>query len=397
MEYIAHRKENGNYQLLLDHLTGVANMAEYFAADFLAEDFGRCVGMLHDIGKYSNRFQRYIRGEEKLKRGDVDHSSAGAIEAYHMSANAIGLIMSYCISGHHSGLLDGGSKYDDNESAATLWGRLNKEVEDYSSYTNEIQISDKPQKPLISLITESINEKGNFSLSFFIRMVFSCLVDADFLDTEKYMTDGMQYRDAGEDIHSLKKKLDSFLNKNGYLKGEKGINKYRSDILKECIEEGKGDEKFYTLTVPTGGGKTISSLAFALERAEKASKKRVIYVIPYCSIIEQTVDIFRHIFGENNVLAAYSNADYDDENLRLSADNWNKPIVVTTSVQFFESFYSNRTSACRKLHNVADSVIIFDEAQLLPEFRLKPCIRVIEELGVNYGCVAVLCTATQPS
>lgn len=397
MEYIAHRKENGNDQLLLDHLTGVANMAEYFAADFRAEDFGRCVGMLHDIGKYSNRFQRYIRGEEKLKRGDVDHSSAGAIEAYHMSANAIGLIMSYCISGHHSGLLDGGSKYDDNESAATLWGRLNKEVEDYSSYTNEIQISDKPQKPHISLITESINEKGNFSLSFFIRMVFSCLVDADFLDTEKYMTDGMQDRDAGEDIHSLKKKLDSFLNKNGYLKGKKGINKYRSDILKECIEEGKGDENFYTLTVPTGGGKTISSLAFALERAEKASKKRVIYVIPYCSIIEQTVDIFRHIFGENNVLAAYSNADYDDENLRLSADNWNKPIVVTTSVQFFESFYSNRTSACRKLHNVADSVIIFDEAQLLPEFRLKPCIRVIEELGVNYGCVAVLCTATQPS
>lgn len=167
----------------------------------------------------------------------------------------------------------------------------------------------------------------------------------------------------------------------------------------------------FSLTVPTGGGKTLSSLAFALKHAIKYKKQRIIYIIPYTSIIEQTADIFRNILGDGNVIEHHMNVDYDkdydknydddkkeDDGLnrkKLATENWDAPVIVTTNVQFFESLFAAKTSRCRKVHNIANSVLIFDEAQMLPEPYLRPCIRSMGELVANYRCTAVLCTATQ--
>ncbi|WP_242863600.1 CRISPR-associated helicase Cas3' [Anaerotruncus rubiinfantis] len=183
------------------------------------------------------------------------------------------------------------------------------------------------------------------------------------------------------------------------------LNHARCEILRACLEAGRSQAPgLFTLTVPTGGGKTVATLAFALEHAKKYGKKRIIYVIPFTSIIEQTAGKFREILGNENVLEHHSNVDFgDDENdpsstlKKLAAENWDMGIVVTTVVQFFESLFSNRSSRCRKLHNLADSVIIFDEAQTLPLPYLHPCVRAISELTVNYGASCVLCTATQPA
>ena len=243
---------------------------------------------------------------------------------------------------------------------------------------------------------------------FYTRMVFSCLVDADFLDTEKFMRDGKINRDGFSEVSLLKKILDDYIEKN--FLNEKNvryndpINQIRREILNECISNGDNfSENLLSLTVPTGGGKTISSMAFALHNAVKNGRKRVIYVIPYMSIIEQTAKIFADIFGKENVIEHHSGAKYDDTDWeegnikRLATENWDAPIIVTTNVQFFESLFANRTSKCRKLHNMANSVIIFDEAQMIPTEFLKPCVAAINELTKHYNCTAVLCTATQPS
>jgi len=192
----------------------------------------------------------------------------------------------------------------------------------------------------------------------------------------------------------------------GYIKGfanpEKEIDKRRTEILNRCIEKAEREKGLYTLTVPTGGGKTISSLAFALKHAKKHKMDRVIYVIPYNSIIEQNAAVFKDILGEENVLEHHSGFSYDDTselliNKRLATENWEVPVVVTTTVQFFESLFASRPSKCRKLHNMTNSVIIFDEAQMLPTQYLLPCIRAISELVYNYKSTAVLCSATQPA
>lgn len=400
--YIAHRSDDGQEdQTLQDHLKNVSELAATFAAAFSSSEYGRYIGALHDIGKYADRWQRYIRG---LIREKIDHSTAGAKEACKIyGKNAIGYLMAYCISGHHAGLLNGGTKLDLAESEPTLCARLQKVVDDYSAYAKDTILPPKVKikKPeSLSLITDHPGQQGNFSLSFYIRMLFSCLVDADYLDTESYMKQGKIHREYGASLTELKVRFDRFIEEHRYLEGKSGINFLRSGILKDCIREGReANESFFTLTVPTGGGKTLSSMAFALEYAVRDGMRHIIYVIPYCSIIDQTVEQLQKIFGEENVLAAYSNVDYEDskENLRLASENWDKPIIVTTAVQFFESLYSNKPSRCRKLHNIAKSVLVFDEAQMIPEFRLRPCIRAIKELGINYQSICVLCTATQPA
>ena len=179
------------------------------------------------------------------------------------------------------------------------------------------------------------------------------------------------------------------------------INGRRTEILKHCIEMGKSEKGLFRLTVPTGGGKTVSSLAFALRHAKEHHMSRVIYVIPYTSIIEQNAKIFSDILGADNVLENHCNVDYESSEelkpMQLAAENWDKPVIVTTNVQFFESIFSNKSSKCRKLHNIANSVIIFDEAQMLPNDYLKPCISAIEQILRYYRCSVVLCTATQPA
>lgn len=237
--------------------------------------------------------------------------------------------------------------------------------------------------------------------ALFIRMLFSCLVDADFLDTERYVLSEHVQRGNFSTIEELEKLFFQVLAEKGYLAPESDINRKRTEILRKCIDMGTEKTGLYTLTVPTGGGKTISSLAFAMKHAVIHKKERIIYAIPYTSIIEQTAEVFEGFLGKNDIIEAHSQVEYDDtsesmERKRLATENWDAPLIVTTNVQFFESLFANRTSRCRKLHNIANSVIILDEAQMLPVAFLKPVLNAIEALVKYFNCTVVLCSATQP-
>ena len=281
--------------------------------------------------------------------------------------------------------------------SSSLLGRLKKRLCDYSAYEKEIEIPQITTPP----IAMNPEKDPNFALSVFIRMLYSCLVDADFLDTERFMSNGTVQRDSGECMEVLLDKLKDWISKWLVNRDDITVNGRRSEILRNCLEQGKAPKGLFQLTVPTGGGKTVASLAFALQHAVEHHMDRVIYVIPYTSIIEQNAQVFREILGNENVLENHSNVDYeiseDFKPMQLAAENWDKPVVVTTNVQFFESLYANKSSKCRKLHNIVNSVIIFDEAQMLPPNYLKPCMAMIEELLQQYGTSVVLCTATQPA
>ena len=390
MEYIAHLNEE-HTQTLKDHLCGTAELAGYFAGRFGKADWGYACGMLHDIGKYSLAFQDKIKNNSNRQ---VDHSTAGAKACF--EKGGMYSFMSYCIAGHHSGLPDYGSSSDPG-NAPTLQGRKKKHIEDCDAYKSEIHIPEIKTLPFDPKDSPDLD----FSLSVFIRMLYSCLVDADFLDTEYFMKEGRTQREAGEEPSVLLEKLKKHVA--GWLLNEdtETVNGRRTEILRHCFECGHKERGIFQLTVPTGGGKTIASLAFALQHAVKNQMDRVIYVIPYTSIIEQNAAVFRKILGEQNVLENHYNVDYESTEelkpMQLASENWDKPVVVTTNVQFFESLFANKSSKCRKLHNIANSVIIFDEAQMLPTDYLKPCIAVMEELAANFRSSIVLCTATQPA
>lgn len=390
MKYVAHLQEERE-QTVKEHLEGTAKLSGEFAKKFGKEEWGYCCGYLHDIGKYSVEFQHKIRenGNEQ-----IDHSTAGAKVC--VEKGGLYPIMSYCIAGHHAGLPNYGSSQDGGFES-TLMGRMKKTLKDYSAYQDEIEI------PKVTTVPIAYGETKNpdFSLSVFIRMLYSCLVDADFLDTEAFMKKGEIKRDTGESIEILLQKLEKYVSKWLLNKEINTVNGRRTEILRNCLEAGKREKGLFRLTVPTGGGKTVASLAFALRHAVHNNMDRIIYVIPYTSIIEQNAQIFRSILGDENVLESHCNVDYGDSEewnpMKLAAENWDKPVVVTTNVQFFESLFGNKSSKCRKLHNIANSVVIFDEVQMLPADYLKPCIAMIEELVSSFGVSAVLCTATQPA
>ncbi len=389
--YLAHRAEDGRKQSILEHDSNVAALCAAFAAPFGAEELGREVGLAHDIGKYSRAFQRRILGENI----QTDHSTAGAQEI----AKYFGWLAAYCVAGHHGGLPDGGGRMD-APSAPTLSGRLKRPVEPYGDFSDEIRLERVRFRP------PKVLGRGGFTAAFWTRMLFSCLVDADYLDTEAFMRGSPPPRGSDVTMEQLLARLEDYIAP--WWDAKSDLNRVRCDILRACMEAGQTQAPgLFTLTVPTGGGKTISSLAFALRHAAAHGKKRIIYVIPYTSIIEQTADTFRKVLGEDAVLEHHSNVDFGDDESgppdpekarkKLAAENWDLPVVVTTAVQFFESLFANKPSRCRKLHNLADSVIIFDEAQTIPLPYLLPCVRAIAELTVNYGASCVLCTATQPA
>lgn len=384
MNYIAHKQENER-QSIIAHLTGTAKLCHEFAKGIQMSDYAYLTGLLHDIGKYSEAFQRRINGSSIR----TDHSTAGAKEALLRQK----LAAAFAIAGHHGGIPDCGYKTDCEESG-TFLGRMKKVLEDYSDWKSE-------QKNFEFSADEPANV-DNFIYSFYVRMIFSCLVDADFLDTELFMSGGKIKRYSGENITQLLNKLEQYTSK--WNTPDNELNMLRNQIRRDCIESGiNKKENIFSLTVPTGGGKTISSLAFALNYAKKNQKKRVIYVIPYTSIIEQNAEVFRDVLGNSNVIEHHSNIDYKsfyDENnatqAMLACENWDAPVIVTTAVQFFESVYSNKPSDCRKLHNITDSVIIFDEAQMIPIDYLYPCISAMWFLADKCNSSVVLCTATQP-
>ncbi len=390
MEYLAHI-DGKRKQTIKDHLIGTAKLAAKFANPFGKSDWGYCCGMLHDIGKYSIEFQKKIKGNSNKH---VDHSSAGAQVCF--EKGGLYEFMSYCIAGHHTGLPDYGCSADVG-SAPTLVGRRKKKIENYQKYKEEIEIPEIKSYPF----DPKKSKNFDFSLSVFIRMLYSCLVDADFLDTEMFMKNGQTERESGENLNILLNKLKIYVSDWLLNQNTDTVNGRRTEILKHCLNCGKMSKGLFRLTVPTGGGKTIASLAFALHHAVENYMERVIYVLPYTSIIEQNAVIFRTILGEKNVLEDHYNIDYQSseelKSMQLAAENWDKPVIVTTNVQFFESLFANRSSKCRKLHNIANSVIIFDEAQMMPNDYLKPCIAMMEELIDNYRSSIVLCTATQPA
>lgn len=390
MVYLAHINDEKQEQMLKEHLENTAKLCGKFAESFGMYDWGYCCGLFHDIGKYSFEFQKRVRGSDQR----VDHATAGAKVCW--ERNGLYRFLSYCIAGHHAGLPDTGGS-GDVASRGTMYGRMKKKIKDYRTYEKEVSIPSLASPPFQVSKTENIG----ILFSMMIRMLFSCLVDADYLDTESFMCNGKVVRDSGESIEILCEKVKKHVA--GWLENVdlKSINGRRTEILKSCVDKGKEDKGLFSLTVPTGGGKTTASLAFALEHAKKHGMDRVIYVIPYTSIIEQNAEIFRNILGKENVLEDHCNVDYESNEelkpMHLATENWDKPVVVTTNVQFFESLFANKTSKCRKLHNMTNSVIIFDEAQTLPSGYLKPCIAVMEQLIRHYGSSIVLCTATQPA
>jgi len=400
-KYYAHSIENQppiNWQPLDEHLKNVAEMARSFAEAFGAGDWGYLAGLWHDLGKYSDEFQQKLniqKGSDahiETKPGRIDHSTAGAQYAIKASGDK-GKLLAYVIAGHHSGLLDGKS------NDACLHDRLKKAIPDYSSSPEYILNSKSLGEPPFDLNIHNPKRFG-FQISLFIRMIYSCLVDADFLDTESFMDkEKSLWRKGYPALSELDNKLDSALNQLAKSVPQTPINRCRATILKNCLDVAQSPQGLFSLTVPTGGGKTLSSLAFAMKHALKHALKRIIYVIPYTSIIEQNAAVFRDILGENTVLEHHSNfePDEEDQRSRLASENWDAPIIVTTNVQFFESLYRSRSSRCRKIHNIANSVVILDEAQMLPVPLLKPCLEVIRELPAAYGTSIVLCTATQPA
>lgn len=412
--YIAHTAEDYRGKLreepLVDHLNEVSQMAGEFADAFGARELGEQIGLAHDIGKYSDAFQNHIKNGDNYK---VDHSTAGAYELLQKGC----WCGAYCVAGHHAGLPDGGTDASLNDG--TLSARMKKacggEIEDYSACVSETNLQQADQGWFSWLdflgggTQKEINERAAYSNSFAVRMLFSCLVDADFLCTERFMQgkerEGLHY----DSLSTLRNRFEAHIA--AFYPPQGHVNELRCEVLDACLDKAAQKPGVFSLTVPTGGGKTLGSMRFALSHALYGGNdlRRVIYAVPYTSIIEQNAGVFREILGKENVLEHHANFDFDfdsegggsedglGERLRLAAENWDAPVVVTTNVQFFESLYSAKTSRCRKLHNIARSVIVLDEAQMIPTAQIRPCIRALAELVVNYGCSVVLCTATQPA
>ena len=401
IRYLAHVRQDGNVFVLHDlgeHLRGVGQCAEAFARVFDSGDWARVAGLWHDLGKYSAEFQQRIKSvsgydaEAHLEgsAGRVDHSTAGAQHAK-AQFGLHGRILAYLIAGHHAGLPDW---HADESRGGTLKARLDDKSHLERTLSQEIptEILSQPQ-PTSALLG------GSDGFALWVRMLFSCLVDADFLDTEAFM-------DAGKAVQrsntltppDLLPRFNAHMEEQFSHASPTPVNRVRADVLRQCRDKAHEAPGLFSLTVPTGGGKTLSSLAFALEHAVFHGKRRIIYAIPYTSIIEQTANVFRGIYPDD-VIEHHSNLDPEKETVksRLAAENWDAPLIVTTNVQFFESLFAARTSRCRKLHNIVDSVVVLDETQLLPPEFLQPILDVMNLLTRHYGVTFVLSTATQPA
>lgn len=403
LAHVRQDKSGEWYEHLLDeHLRGVAVMAADFASAFESTDWANIAGLWHDLGKYSAEFQRYIKSVSGYDRANahieggapsrVDHSTAGAIHAVRQFG-AHGRILAYLIAGHHAGLPDWHSAETGGKALSIRLGaEQNHLLDRITAQTIPQDILTQP-KPTTKL------RGGAEGLHLWLRMLFSCLVDADFLDTEKFMNDAQSAARSGyRDIADMMDCFDKHMAALAVNADNTPVNAIRADILRQCREKAALNPGLYSLTVPTGGGKTLSGMAFALRHAVQHKKQRIIYVIPYTSIIEQTAGIFRDIFGDN-VVEHHANLDPDKEDARsrLATENWDAPIIVTTNVQFFESLFAARTSRCRKLHNIVNSIVVLDEAQLLPPEFLQPIADVMNQLASHYGVTFVLSTATQPA
>lgn len=408
--------------LLADHLRAVAAMAAGFSQSFesaaATQRWAYLAGLWHDLGKYRPGFQRYVSQadnpdahiEGKVGGREKTHSAAGALwavqklgETHGPSGALAARVLAYLIASHHAGL------YDWN-------GGLSERLQ-------EVDCQTELQEALAALPPESILSLGDFvpdlhsipggpaGFALWVRLLFSCLVDADFLDTEAHFDAGKPARREGfPTLEAMQTAFDNSMTTMAAMTPKAtttnamSVNDFRADVLRQCRDKAALPPGFFSLTVPTGGGKTLSSLAFALKHALTHGKSRVIYAIPYTSIIEQTADVFRDVFkalGNEVLIEHHSQADAAERDetarSRLACENWDAPLIVTTNVQLFESLFATKTSRCRKLHNLVNSVIVLDEAQQLPPEFLQPILDVLNLLVKHYGVTVVLCTATQPA
>ena len=394
------------------HLELVTGYAREFSQKLNATDWGALLGYWHDLGKYDSRFQTYLMQAngylshlEETSR--VNHSSFGAQHAIQSfpspNEKPLAYLLAYCIMGHHAGLPD----YADDNVEPGRASSLSARLSDTSTLISLEQIPQQihqMQLPAMPQIRMS-NSDLPFQLAFWNRMLFSCLVDSDYLATEEFMSpDRTTYRPVlldNEIWTAMEEALHQDLTSKSIQPRSK-VSEIRQNILDSCLEKAIETPGFFSLTVPTGGGKTLSSLAFALKHRRCHHKERIIYAIPFTSIVEQTAGVFRNLFDTLDtdlVLEHHSNVDPDQEKYasRLATENWDAPLIVTTNVQLLESLFAAKPSRCRKLHRLINSVIILDEAQTLPVEFLKPCLKVLQELVTNYGCTIILCTATQPA
>lgn len=400
--HIKQTDDGWETQSIKEHCEGTAALAEKMATSFGADKWARLCGLWHDIGKYSPKFQQHIiasSGFDTTKQdpGKVDHATAGALLAKE-ELKRLCLPIAYCICGHHSGLMD----YI-GEGRQNLQFHLSSQsqhfLDDIRKYIPKIHSLLTLPKPIFDNNTAKPK-----AWHLWIRMLFSCLVDADWLDTEKFMKpEDFAARGNYSTLKQLKPILDAYLRDLGKNATVSKVNAIRAKVQETCRKAGSLPQGIYSLTVPTGGGKTLSSLLWAMEHAISHDLKRIIIAIPYTSIVTQTADKLREIFGPENIVEHHSYADFDKmpddrkRKIKLATENWDAPIIVTTNVQLFESLYSNKTSRCRKLHNIAKSVLILDEVQTLPAENLKPIIDILDSLNKYMGTSILFTTATQPA
>jgi CRISPR-associated endonuclease/helicase Cas3 len=406
-EFIAHvrKNEDGSWarpQLLSEHLEGTARLAEVYASKFDSGKWGKVAGLAHDAGKGRLVWQEYIcrksgyfdeEAHMENKPGKMSHAIHGAKLAEKLFGKGVGRLLAYCIAGHHAGLPDWSSAEGAGQSALEFQESQVKDLIDIGSFIADNLKASKPELP------PWMFENG-LDLSLWIRMIYSCLVDADFLDTESYMDENKAEGRGGYcSIAELLERFNTFIKKLDDTAEDTPVNKIRREIRLKCVRMAQEPQGIFSLSVPTGGGKTLSTLAFGLEHAKRHNLNRIIYVIPYTSIIEQNADVFRAAVGADQVVEHHSSLDEDDltSKSRLATENWDAPVIVTTSVQFFESLFAAKSSRCRKLHNIVNSVVILDEAQLVPVDYLAPILETMQLLVEHYHVSFVISTATQPA
>ncbi|MBL8039656.1 MAG: CRISPR-associated helicase Cas3' [Nitrospira sp.] len=412
-QYFAHSANGyGKWHRLAEHLTSVSKIAKEFLQGRNGAEEVALAGLLHDLGKYGDRFQARLRGKDK----GLDHWSQGASLALRYRAVAAAL----AIEGHHIGLQRGSKDslrrlLPDNLPAAVLPGLALSEpnVERLQSLAAKDGISFAPPT---SFALNSWTQAVSAMLD--VRLLFSCLVDADFLDTESHFEGNAQRKrprpegpklDASAALAALDAHMAVL---RGATSAQVVVRQARETLWNAATRASQADPGTFTLTAPTGSGKTLAMLKFALEHARRHGLKRVVLAVPFLTVIEQTARIYRTVFKtsqDNFVLEHHSLAGLgaeaeqrdaegaNERQRRLLAENWDAPIVLTTNVQLLESLFSNRPSSCRKLHNLMDSVILFDEAQSLPQHLAVPTLAALSHLSGAYRSTVVFATATQPA
>ena len=399
---------SSDWEALGTHLDKVANSASAYAEAFGARQWGQVLGRCHDLGKLSDEFQIYLRNNgaasvdagaenDDRRRGRVDHATFGARFVAEAVGKIPGQILAFCIAGHHTGLPDESSS-EDATQRSTLRYKLDPE-----KYFIPTVATPDAVLPTLKLPLKERRGEAPFQLAFFTRMLFSCLVDADrtrteeFCDPEKALErGGLGIGHGRSSLAALKDALDASLLQKQKAAGLTEVNRQRAIVLEHCRNAACQPQGFFSLNVPTGGGKTLSSLAFALGHALEHELRRVVAAIPFTSIIEQTADVYRAALGPlaaAGLVEHHTNLQpgHDTRSNQLGTENWDAPLIVTTNVQLFESLFAYRTTPCRKLHNLARSVIVLDEAQTIPVELLRPALAALRELVLNYGCSIVLC------